>query len=135
MLRPLPVGPVSTVAATVFAPAAGVPVPVSPTVSGLLAAFEAMFRVADAAPDALGVKVTLTVQDVPAATAPQLLVWAKSARFAPLSVTPLTVSVSPPVLSTVTACDALVVPVASGPNASAVLLSETSGGCICPPPP
>jgi len=58
-------------------------------------------------PVVVGVKLTLIVQLAPATTEdPQVLLWAKS----PLGMRPLIVSVAFPVLLSVTACAALVVP-------------------------
>jgi hypothetical protein len=63
-----------------------VPVPERLTVWGLPAALSVMVSEAARLPLAGGVKVTLIVQLAPAATlAPQLLVWAKSPGFVPVS--------------------------------------------------
>jgi len=73
------------------------------------------------APAAVGLNVTLTVQDDPAATLlPQLLVWPKS----PEVVIDVTGAAAVPVLVTVTAWAALVEPVACEPNPSEVGLTE-----------
>ena len=66
---------------------------------------------ADRVPGAVGEKVTLMVQLLPAATGlPQVLVWAKSPEFVPVTVTAVTFNVAFPVLFTVTVWAALVVP-------------------------
>jgi len=66
-----------------------VPVPERATVWGLPLTLSAILRVAEAAPLAEGVKVTLTAQLAPAATElPQLLVSTKLPAFAPETVMP-----------------------------------------------
>ena len=73
----------------------------------MLLALLAMDNVPVRVPDAVGVKVTLTVQEALAAMlAPQLLLWAKS----PLVLTPEIEAAAEPVLVTVTDCAALVLP-------------------------
>jgi hypothetical protein len=80
------------VGATVTEPTGAVPVPESAAVWGLLASLSVTLSVADSAPAKLGVKVMLIVQVVPAArvepTAGHVLVAAKSAAFAPVTVIP-----------------------------------------------
>jgi hypothetical protein len=95
-------------------PASGagvVPVPVKLTVWVLPAApllLSVTVNVPVRAPAAVGVKVTLMVQESPTATLlPQLLVWEKS----PVMETLATASAALPVLLRVTVCAALVVPV------------------------
>jgi hypothetical protein len=62
-------------------------------------------------PVALGVNVTLIVQDAPAATdVPQLFVCAKSPVLVPVMAILVTLNAALPVLLNVTACAALVVP-------------------------
>jgi hypothetical protein len=74
-------------------------------------------------PDAVGVKVTLTVHEDPAAMLPpQLLVWLKS----PEVLIAVTGAAAVPLLVTVTACGALDVPVATEPKPTAVGLIEIS---------
>ena len=76
-----------------------VPVPERLTVWGLPAALSAMLSAAVRAPLAAGVKVTLTAQLAPAATlAPQLLVWAKSPGFVPVSARLVMLKAALPVL-------------------------------------
>src|SRR6201992_2742406 len=94
-----------------------VPVPVSGTVSDGLVALLATVRLADAPPGAVGVNVTLTVHEPPAAIdVPQVLVCANGAP----AVTEDTVAAALPVLVIVTFCAAVVEPTASLPNATAV---------------
>ena len=82
------------------------PVPDSATVVGLLVALLVTVSVPVRVPDAVGRKLTLTVQEAPAAIdVPQVLVCGKS----PLTETPETVAAAVPVLVTVTAWAALVV--------------------------
>lgn len=85
---------------------AALPVPVSETACGLLAALSVMVKVPRAPPPAVGVKVTLTVHSPPAATADaQVLVSANGPETATL----LTVNEAVPLLVIVTTCAALVV--------------------------
>jgi hypothetical protein len=87
------------------------PVPVRLMVCGLPVALSAMDSTADRVPFAVGLKVTLMVQLPLAATEPpQVLVWAKSPALAPVKLRPETVSMTLPVLLSVTVCAALVVP-------------------------
>lgn len=95
---------------------------------------------AEREPGAVGVKVTLIEQVLPAARlVPQVLVWAKSAGFVPLSAMPEMSNVALPVLESVTASGPLVVPTFWLPNALAVerlaLGSPGGGGEVDPPPP
>jgi len=92
------------------------PVPESGTTVGLPGAFDAMLKLADCRPIAVGAKVTLMVQEAPAATLEHAFVCAKLAAFVPVIVMPLTVSVAVPVLVTVTGWAPLVVPVACTAN-------------------
>src|ERR1700761_468890 len=92
-----------------------VPVPVRATVSEGLVALLATVRLADAPPAAVGVKVTLTVHEAPAAIdVPQVLVCANGAP----AVTEDTVAAALPVLVIVTFWAAVVEPTASLPNAT-----------------
>jgi len=68
-------------------------VPVRVTVCGLFVASSVTVSVAMRVPDALGLKLTLTVQAVPPATNVQLLFCAKSAAFVPEIATPVTFKV------------------------------------------
>jgi hypothetical protein len=80
-------------------PATGiVPVPVRVTAMvGLAESFVAMASPADRAPAAAGLKVTLTVHRDPLAKlAPQVVVFEKSAAFAPVNVMLLMVSTPMP---------------------------------------
>ena len=83
------------------------------TVSGLPGALLATDRVPAAGPAAVGLKVTLTVQDPPAAMElPQVLVCANC----PLMLTEETETALLPGLDTVTVCAVLVVPSVTLPN-------------------
>ena len=115
-------------AVNVAVPAA-VPVPVNATVNGLLVALPVTDTEPVRVPAAVGVNFTVTVHDAPAAIdEPQVFVCEKS----PVAATPETVAAAVPVLVTVTACVALVVPTVWLPNVSddglAVSVAE-------PPPP
>jgi hypothetical protein len=84
-----------------------VPVPLKLTVCGLLEALSVTVKVPESGPVAVGEKVTLIVQEPPAATLPpQLLVSPKLALGAML----VMLSAALPVLLRVTGCDPLVVP-------------------------
>jgi hypothetical protein len=74
------------------------PEPLSATVAGLLLALLVTVRVPVRDPAAVGVNLTVTVQDPPTATLAQLLVWLKS----PVTATPETVAALVPELVTVT---------------------------------
>src|SRR5690348_18361890 len=80
------------------------PLPVSAIARGLLLALPVRVMLPVRVPAAVGLKVTVTVQEAPTATDEQLLVCAKS----PLAVTLETVAAVVPVLLTVTVCAALV---------------------------
>src|SRR2546430_14206055 len=75
-----------------------IPLPDKETVVGLLLALLVRVSVPVRAPDAVGVKVTVTVQDAPTARVVQLLLCRKS----PVVATPDTVAEVVPVLVTVT---------------------------------
>ena len=82
------------------------PVPVRATVCGLPVALSEMVSEPERAPAAVGVKVTVSVQEAFAATlVPQLLVCEKS----PEAVALLIVRAEVPVFFSVTVCDALAV--------------------------
>jgi hypothetical protein len=85
-------------------PAKGaVPVPARITVCGLPVALSVMVTEAERDPKAVGVKATLIVQLPPAATGlPQVLFWAKSPEFVPVTTRALTLKLAFPVLFTVT---------------------------------
>src|ERR1700733_13526847 len=78
---------------------APMPLPVRLTVAGLLLALLVTVSVPVRVPDAVGLNVTFTVQELPAATLEQLLVWLKS----PVTETPETLAALVPELVTVTA--------------------------------
>ena len=87
------------------------PVPLTPKACGLVLALSVMLTEAERAPVAVGLKVTLMVQVLPAATGlPQVLVWAKSAGFVPATTTLLIFKVMLPVLVRVTLWTELVEP-------------------------
>ena len=89
-----------------------VPVPVRLTDCGLPLALSAMVIAPLRVPVAVGVKVTMIVQLPPAATElPQVLFWAKSPPFVPVTAIELIVNCAPPMLVKVTAWGLLVVPV------------------------
>src|ERR1700749_75583 len=105
-----------------------VPVPVSGTVSDGLVALLATVRLADAPPAAVGVNVTLTVHEPPAAIdVPQVLVWANGA---PALIEEM-LAAALPGLVTVTFWVAVVEPTASLPNATEV---GDSDSVALPPP-
>ena len=90
-----------------------VPLPLKVTVCGLPLALSVMDTLALRLPLALGVKVTLIVQEAPAANVlellGQVLVWAKSPLLVPVKAMLLMVRAALPLLVNVTACAALVV--------------------------
>jgi hypothetical protein len=95
------------------------PVPDSATVFVMPEAVTVRLPVRD--PDAVGVNLTLTVQDEPAAMLPpQVLVWLKS----PEVLTAVTGAEALPLLVTVTAWVGLDAPVATEPKPTAVGLTE-----------
>lgn len=97
--------------------AATTPLPVKATVCGLPAALSVMDADAERAPVVDGSKVTLIVQNAPEATGePQVFVWLKSEAFAPVRLTLLMLSGTPPVFVTVMFCPVLVVPTACDPK-------------------
>jgi hypothetical protein len=87
-----------------------VPVPVNATVCGLPAASSVIVTLAARFPVAEGLKVTLIVQFVAAATlAPHVFVSEKSPLFAPVIVMLVMFSVALPLFASVTFCVALAV--------------------------
>lgn len=87
--------------------AGDVPVPLRETVCGLPVALSVTEMLPVVFPVAVGVKLTLIVQELPAAREePQLLVSVKSALAAISEM----VSAAAPLLVSVTGCDGLVVP-------------------------
>ena len=87
------------------------PVPLRGTVCGLPAALSVMTTEAARLPAETGAKVTLIVQFPPAAReVPQVLVCAKSPALVPLIAMEIEFRAAVPVLLSVTACAALVVP-------------------------
>jgi hypothetical protein len=98
-------GKVSELGATVIAAA---PVPLSGNGCGLSAALSVMLREALRVPFQWGVKVTVTVQLVPAATeVPQLLVCLKSLEFVPVTIIDVMVRAAFPGLVSVSVDDVL----------------------------
>jgi hypothetical protein len=114
------------------------PVPVSGTLCGLPPALSLMLRVAERAPFADGVKVTLMMQLAVAARvlglSGQVEVSAKSAAFAPFTVMPLIVSAAAPLFVRVIVCAELVAPIFWLPKLSEVGLSVTAGAETTPVP-
>src|SRR5437762_381592 len=100
-----------------------IPLPASPTVSGLLLALLVTVKVPVRAPPAVGVNVTVTVQEPPAAAMAeqQMLVWEKAPRVA----RDATVAAELVGLATGTVWAALVEPVATEPKLSAVGVAFT----------
>src|SRR3974377_415153 len=95
-----------------------VPVPVTDALWGLSLASSVTARVADRAPVAVGVKVAVMVQlDCTASELAQLLIWLKSALFAPTRPTLEMFSVLPPPLTNVTVRGKLLVPTIWSGNA------------------
>ena len=85
------------------------PVPERLAVCGLPLALSATLSVAERAPLAEGVKVTLIEQLAPAATElPQVLVWAKLLALVPETATPVMDNAALPELVSVIACAVLV---------------------------
>src|SRR5260370_26922089 len=82
------------------------PVPLRATVVGLLLALLVTVSVPVRAPAAVGLNETVTAQEPPTATLPQLLLWLKS----PVAATFETVAEVVPELVTVTVCAAAVEP-------------------------
>ena len=90
---------------------AATPEPVRLTVWGLPVALSVTVTAAVLVPDAVGLNVTLIVQVAPAATeAPHVLLWAKSPLLVPVTATLVMLTVALPVLDSVIAWAALVVP-------------------------
>ena len=107
------------------------PVPVKPTACGLPVALLVTMMPPERRPTAVGVKVTLSVQEPAAATdAPQLWLSAKS----PLAVMLAMVSAALPVLLSVTVCAALVLPTLRVAKLSKVALRVTAGATTTPVP-
>jgi len=97
------------------------PVPESATVCGLPAALSATLRFAARAPTAFGANFTLIAQLALAARlAGHVLVWVKSAAFAPVMEIPVIVSAALPVFVSVTVWAALVVPTLCDANVKVV---------------
>jgi hypothetical protein len=87
-----------------------VPVPLSVAVCGLLASLSATLSVAVTAPAAVGVKVTLMVQLLPAArVVPHALVCANDEAPAPVMLTAMLLTVAVLLFFSVTVCAVLVV--------------------------
>lgn len=83
------------------------PVPLSATVCGELAALSAKLTAAVSAPDAAGLKVTVTVQEaLTASVAPQVFAWENEEALVPVRLTPETVMEAVPEFLSVTVCAA-----------------------------
>jgi hypothetical protein len=105
-----------------------VPVPLSATTCGDVAALSVISRFAVRLPVDPGVNTTPIVQLAPAATlAPQLLVTAKSEALVPLDAMDVIVKAADPLLVRVTLWLALAVPMFWPPKARAVVDSATAG--------
>src|SRR5919199_5546793 len=107
-----------------------VPVPVSGTVCGLLAALSVSVKVAERVPASVGEKVIETLQlDPTASVRPEQPspTTVKSSVLAPPTAALLMNSDAVPVLVTVTSCGALVVPVSRDAKVSDVGDKETAG--------
>ena len=131
----LAVAKVSDAGETVAAGADAEPVPLRVTAEGEPAALWAMLTEADFAPALVGVNVTPMVQEAAGATgAAQPLVVANWLALAPVRVTPETRRLAVPVLLTVMACDAEVVPTPCVPNVSEAGATATIGPAGAPVP-
>ena len=115
-----------------------VPVPPSATDCGLSDALSVKVKLALRAPFAPGVKVTLMVQELPAASVllplGQVFVCAKSDAFVPLMVILLILNGVVPLLVSVTACAALADPTFWLPKLTLVGLRLTAGAVAAPVP-
>jgi len=115
---------------------AGAPVPVRLTLCGLPVALSVILTLAERAPVAVGLNVTLIVQFAFAARlAGQVLVSVKSLAFAPAIVMLVIVSAALPEFVSVTACGALDVPTFCDANVRAVGASITAGAFAAVPVP
>jgi hypothetical protein len=96
----------------------GVPVPVNDTLTGLATAAGSLKVIsADLIPVAVGLKVTAIVHLLPPGKLlGQLLVWAKSALFAPPTVTLVMLEAALPAFNTVTLSGGLLMPTGCGGN-------------------
>ena len=99
-------GKLSVVADSANEDAEATPVPVSATVCGEPVALSAKPSEAVSVPAAMGLKVTETVQDPPAARFPQLLVWVNEEGLEPPVIMLVRVSAAFPVFLSVTVCAA-----------------------------
>src|SRR5438874_2124413 len=106
-------------------------VPLKGTLCGLPDALSLMDKLAVRVPVAVGVKVTLTVHEAPAASVlgliGQLLVWAKSLALVPVSPMLVMVRAPVPLLVSVTVWAALLVPTAWFAKLTLVGLRLTAG--------
>lgn len=110
----------------------GVPLP-DRAITGLVAALVDRFKLADFAPGLVGVNVTLTVHDSPAATVEtHVFVCANIAESIPAREIPLTISGAFPVFDNVTTWAAVVVPTSCWPNASDERSTLAAGACNPP---
>ena len=113
-----------------------VPLPLKATVCGLPLALSVMVTPALRVPVAVGVKVTLIVQEALAASVlGQLLVWAKSPALVPVSAMLLMVRSALPLLVNVTAWAVLVVLTCWLPKLRLVGLKLTAGAAMVVPEP
>ena len=121
-----------------FCPIAGaalMPVPVSGTEVGLVAALLTMLMLADFAPAERGVNVAKIVQVPLAATGdPQVLLVENDGTLAPASVTLLMLSAAVPVLVTVMCCAMLGTPMVWLPNGMLGGITEIAGAALMPVP-
>jgi len=99
-------GKLSDVAERVTEGAAETPVPVSATVCGEPVALSAKLSEAFSVPAVVGLNVTETVHDPPAARFPQLLVWENEEGLEPPVIMLVSVSGPVPVFLSVTVCAA-----------------------------
>jgi hypothetical protein len=99
-------GKLSVVADSAKEDAEATPVPVSATVCGEPVALSAKPSEAVSVPAAMGLKVTETVQDPPAARFPQLLVWVNEEGLEPPVIMLVRVSAPVPVFLSVMVCAA-----------------------------
>ena len=105
-------------------------------ITGLVAALVARSMLADLAPALVGVNVTLTLHDCPAATMePQLLVSANIAAGAPPTLIPRMVRFAPPVFESVMICAVADVPMTCALNVRAPWSTLTAGAGGGPPEP
>lgn len=108
---------------------AAVPVPLSETGELVTVAFPVMVTVPVAAPIVVGVNTTLIVHVAPAANVVPQVPPAVALAKGEVTATVKPVKVAPPLLLTVSGCDALVVPASSFPKANEAGVTLTTGNC------